>query len=133
MQTDMRSAEWTRWTPPIFWMAVIFCFSHRPNIETGLSCDFSLKKMAHFVEYAILAFSLYRALRLQGLPFQTRIAQKAWALATLYAVSDEFHQWFIPSRTAHPRDVVIDSLGAGCLLLGLWFSNRRAHSLNPPE
>jgi VanZ family protein len=107
-------------------MGVIFAFSQHQNIETGLSCDFSIKKTAHFFEYGFLAFVLYHALRGSWRTFQAAIAQKAWALATLYAVTDEFHQWFVPTRTATPRDVVIDSIGttAGLGLLYLLSRNR---------
>ena len=35
-----------------------------------------------------------------------------WLIATLYAVSDEFHQYFIPGRSCQVGDVMIDSAGA---------------------
>jgi len=40
----------------------------------------------------------------------------------VYAVSDEFHQSFVPSRTATARDVGIDAAGAvfGVLLIRLF-------------
>jgi VanZ family protein len=43
--------------------------------------------------------------------------------ATFYAASDEWHQSFVPSRTASLADVTIDSVGAICG--ALWFSVRR--------
>jgi len=30
----------------------------------------------------------------------------------LYAITDEFHQYFVPGRSAEIRDVLIDSSGA---------------------
>jgi VanZ family protein len=113
----MKNQEWIGWAPAILWMGVIFAFSQHANIETGLSCDFTVKKNAHFFEYGLLAAAFYHALGGSWRRYRAVIAHKAWALATLYAVSDEFHQWFVPTRTATPRDVVIDSLGAAVGLM----------------
>jgi len=42
----------------------------------------------------------------------------AWLMAVLYAVTDEFHQSFVPGRHPAILDVIIfDNLGA---LLSLW-------------
>ncbi len=121
----MERTSWRRWIPALLWMGVIFYFSQRPNVETGLSCDFTLKKAAHLFEYGLLAAAFYVALHTLRGRFDALTARKAWALSTLYAVTDEFHQAFVPTRTAHPRDVVIDSLGAAALLCLLWLVQRK--------
>ena len=36
----------------------------------------------------------------------------AIALATLYGVTDEFHQSFVPNRMTDPKDLLVDFLGA---------------------
>jgi len=36
----------------------------------------------------------------------------AWLAAAIFAVTDEFHQSFVPSRTESPVDVMIDICGA---------------------
>ena len=41
-----------------------------------------------------------------------------------FAVSDEFHQSFVPSREATVRDVLIDTMGAILALLFIWFLGR---------
>jgi len=43
----------------------------------------------------------------------SRGADQAWlgVAALLYAASDEWHQSFVPGRTATPRDVAIDAVG----------------------
>ena len=43
----------------------------------------------------------------------------AVALAGLYAITDEFHQWFVAERGAAATDVLIDTAGAG-LGVGVW-------------
>jgi len=44
------------------------------------------------------------------------LAVSVWVVATLVAATDEFHQSFVPTRTAASGDIMIDSIGA---LLGL--------------
>jgi VanZ family protein len=48
-------------------------------------------------------------------------------MALAYAISDEFHQTFVPGRSGAPRDVAIDLIGitAGLLLLS-WNGRLRA-------
>ncbi|GEM_PF-127308 len=110
-----------RWLPALGWMSVIFAFSQHANIESGLSYDFVLKKTCHLAEYGFLAVLFYFALTHPLGLWARRHAEKAWAWSVLFAVSDEFHQSFIPTRSAQPRDVVIDSVGAA---LGLWLCFR---------
>jgi VanZ family protein len=62
-----------------------------------------VRKGGHLSEYAILAASLYRALRRLG---------PAFIVAAIYAALDEFHQSFVATRTASLWDVAIDCLGA---------------------
>ena len=48
-------------------------------------------------------------------------ALAAWLIGTAYAVTDEFHQSFVPGRSCELRDVMIDSCGVltGVLLATL--------------
>ena len=133
------------WGPVGAWMAVIFIFStdifsgaHTSSLAGPLlsalfpaitaeqidAIHLALRKLGHWGEYFILASLLMRALRNQFLS-QSRSAR--WIccvlLTTLYALSDEWHQSFVPSRTASLADVMIDSLGTICG--ALWFNGRR--------
>ena len=40
---------------------------------------------------------------------------------TIYAMSDEFHQYFIPGRAALVTDVMIDSIGGLFGMMIIWF------------
>jgi VanZ family protein len=92
------------WLPVAAWAAVIFALSSIPSLGTGLGTwDLLLRKLAHAAEYAVLGALLLRALR-RPLP--------AFALAVLYAVTDEVHQTFVPGREGAPLDVVVDAAGA---------------------
>ena len=95
-----------------------------------------VRKTAHVTEYAILALLLWRALQKPGSrrgdeadsskpkPWRWPVAWGAFALAVLYAITDEFHQSFVPSRTGHSLDVLIDSCGAAAGLFVLWLFGR---------
>ena len=98
------SGSFTRlWLPVLAWAAVIFAFSSVPHLGTGLGgWDLVLRKLAHCVEYAVLGALLLRA---------TGRTWWAFALATLYAASDEFHQTFVRGRMGSPIDVAIDAIG----------------------
>jgi VanZ family protein len=88
-----------------------------------------IRKLSHWSEYFILAILLMRALKAE-ISSQSAIRRLIWSivLATLYAASDEFHQSFMPSRTANPLDVVIDSFGALCGTLWCHLRNRSDNS-----
>jgi VanZ family protein len=103
----------SRWGPLLFWCAVIFGFSHIPDLNSGLSYDYPLRKLAHVVEYGILWFCARRA-------FQNPLA--ALLFSVIYAVFDEWHQSCVPGRAARVSDVAIDVLGALTALTGARFA-----------
>ena len=107
--TDILSAEHTSRIigPLLRWL--------RPGISpmTIAKIHVLVRKAGHVSEYAVLAALFYRAVAntlLQGRAFASAVLVLI-ACAT-YAASDEFHQSFIPSRTASVRDVAIDFCGA---------------------
>src|SRR4051794_16388590 len=104
------------WVPPLVLMCVIFFFSAQPNLNSGLGwIDHVGRKIVHASEYALLCFLWWRALRTR----MDRVAAlaPAWAIATLYAVSDEYHQRFVTGRHSSWVDVCIDSMGAAVFVL----------------
>ena len=108
-------------------------------LGAGASADdiqwahFLVRKAGHVSEYAVLAVLLCRAL--PSFPATrpalrlARIGLMAIGLATAFAASDEFHQSFVPSRTASVADVCLDAAGAtlGVLVLGAWHWQRDRH------
>ena len=106
-----RSQFVVNWLPVLAWAGVIFALSSTPDLGTGLGgWDLVLRKIAHVAEYAILGALLVRALGRTGLAF---------ALGTLYAVSDELHQSFVSGRVGSPLDVAIDAMGVA-IGITLW-------------
>ncbi len=76
------------------------------------------RKLGHLTEYFILAQLLGHACKAQW-PQQSNAKRCAATIiaATLYAASDEWHQSFVPSRSASAIDVAIDACGALCAAL----------------
>ena len=137
-----------RYAPPIIWATLIFIGSSNllsanntssflagplhflfPGVSeaTLLIIHFTIRKAGHFTEYAILAALLARALRTSS----HRILRSRWFLISLlliigYALSDEFHQSFIPSRTASVYDSMIDSAGGLFGLIFVWWRRKRS-------
>ena len=76
--------------------------------------DLLVRKTAHLSEYFIFAILLAHLFKKRsGLSTRSQIIW-ATALGITYAISDEFHQSFIASRTASAGDVVIDAIGFVC-------------------
>ncbi len=75
--------------------------------------QFFVRKAGHVTEYAVLAALLVRA-AVNVLWPQKMLgsATAVFLLSAAFAASDEFHQRFVPTRTASPRDVAIDCAGA---------------------
>lgn len=71
-------------------------------------CDFVVRKIAHFTEYTVLGIGLCGLMRV--------LVKRYWGIAAIVlgavlASLDEFHQLFIPGRSAMVSDVVIDTCG----------------------
>lgn len=121
--TRYRSTLW-RWLPAILWMAVLFAASATPSrdIPAFGVVDYLVKKGGHMLGYAVLALLLRRALS-----WDPKRAWLAWVLAVLYALTDEFHQSFVPGR--HPAlfdALVFDGGGAAlAVLISVLWQRRR--------
>jgi VanZ family protein len=81
--------------------------------EEGIRlAHFITRKLAHFAEYSILGFLAARAFFFSS----RRLLQQLWfgaamLLIMLYALIDEYHQSFVPSRSASLVDSAIDIAG----------------------
>jgi VanZ family protein len=128
--TDLMSAEHTsRFIVPFLrWL--------KPDISPGSlsAIHFIIRKCAHLSEYAILALLLLRASTyLTNLKRTAILCASVWAACVLVAVTDEFHQTFVASRTPSVADVMIDSAGAVLgLVIGAVFARSRSHRSERP-
>jgi len=111
-----------RYGPVVLWAALIFIFSSglfsgsntstifRPLVHwvfPGISdavlglVHGLIRKAGHFVEFAILALLAARAFRTSSRDFlRNHWFAVSLTFVALYALSDEFHQSFVSSRTA---------------------------------
>ena len=98
------------------WAGLIFYLSHQPGVLVPLL--FPLQdKLMHFTAYAILGFLGMGGVRAMAHGYRPEQAWLVCLLVGLYGISDEFHQSFIPGRTADVLDVAADVAGG---LLGTW-------------
>ena len=99
--------------------------------ETLLVIHVITRKAAHFTEYAILAFLAARAFRTSPRPaLANRWFIAALALIVGYALLDEYHQSFVPSRTASIYDSMVDMAGGLTALLIIRLRDNRARRFN---
>jgi VanZ family protein len=101
-----------RWFPLIAWVAVIFGLSSIPGITLdGPELPGGIDKVAHFFEYAILAFVLHRGLSYRnergGLLMIIVVVSCGLAIAVL----DELYQSLIPGRESSVADIISDIAG----------------------
>jgi VanZ family protein len=146
--SSWRSRAW-RYAPLAGWIAFIFFASTGamsasntsriigplfrwlfPTITDAqlLFVHFSVRKTAHFTEYAVLALLAARAF----IPSTRRRLRRSWfiialALVAVVALLDEYNQSFNAARTGTIWDSLLDLTGGATALvaLGLWRAQRR--------
>lgn len=108
---------WRMWMPVLLYCAIIFIASSIPARDMPAGRFWQLDKLVHAVVYGGLALLLYRG-------FASHLARRrarrprllagglAVATSVAYGISDEWHQSFVPGRTATVGDVLADGLGA---------------------
>ena len=88
------------WLPPIVYCLAIFIQSSFPGSEHMPDVRF-FDKLLHFMAYALLGILFYRACDTLLLKDKHKLLIFiSIASATLYGISDEIHQYFVPSRYA---------------------------------
>jgi VanZ family protein len=112
----LRERPWLNlWLPLVAWMGLIFWLSAQPDLPnpgTGWLRAL-ISSGAHAFVFGVLAVLWARTFG--GRPQSWLIA---FALTILYALSDEFHQAFVPGRHPDPWDLMCDGLGAALGLVG---------------
>ena len=138
------------WLPVIVWLFVISAasgdkksFQHSSRLigpvvqwlfpempqEQVEEVVFYVRKGAHMAEFGVLALLCWRALRKtrHGEPrsWSWPDARNSWLLVLVFAVADELHQTFVPTRQGSPWDVAIDCGGGALALWLLWLLGRQ--------
>ncbi|MDR0886314.1 MAG: VanZ family protein [Clostridiales Family XIII bacterium] len=87
------------------------------RVANGDFFGYFMRKFAHFFMYMLLGgvaytmTGMYELTKAKSIGFKRRIAVTL-AICVIYAVLDEFHQYFVPYRTPQWQDVLIDTGGA---------------------
>ncbi len=105
------------WFPVLLWAGFIFYLSSIPYLRiTEAWYDIILRKMAHVFVFGVLARLLARAFTGSAFWSWKKIFACSLVVSALYACSDEYHQSFVPGRSASVVDISIDTVGAWCAL-----------------
>ena len=141
-----RRLQWFYFAPVVLWLGLIF-FMSTPAGDAGKSlgllykliallepghvrhlhaddwdpANYLVRKLAHLLEYAVLALLTFRALQFGSAALKRFSLWGAWAFCVLYACSDEWHQAFVPGRTSALRDAGFDAFGAALALFATRF------------
>ena len=111
------------WLPAIVWMGLIFYLSAQPR-PLAKTPSPALAYVAHFGEYAALAFLLFWAQLSRGSwKGNLRLGLAlSFVASILFAASDEYHQSFVAGRDASWLDFATDAVGAAFALavIGRW-------------
>ncbi len=115
------------WMGFIFWMSTETFSSQNTSsfLETALRFFLSkissqevdlihgiIRKSGHLIEYFVLGLLLFRAFRGSSVrSWNWRWSVFAMIIVALWAAGDEFHQSFVPTRTASVMDVIVDTAG----------------------
>ncbi len=90
--------------------------------------QYFIRKTAHFSLYAILGalISLAMAQHIK------KFSLISYGIGTLYAVSDEIHQLYVPGRSGQFSDVLLDSAGValGCIIIFILYKLIRKKRAN---
>lgn len=126
---DRLNRKIVAWSATILWMVIIFLFSAQPHsgaiTEAYLGdANVPVRKVAHVTEFCILFFLFHWSFWL-SLKNQNRAEWPlilSFAATALYAMSDEWHQSFVPGRSAGVNDVLVDLFGValGVLIVIVW-------------
>mgnify|MGYP001409541708 CR=1 FL=1 len=114
---------------PLVYALLIWHLSSLPQdaqIDTGLPWDRQIKESLHLVEFGILYLLLAAAAAAWGKDHHVWRAALA-VLAGMYGLVDEWHQSYVPTRSASLFDFLKDSIGV--YVCWRWSETARGRSL----
>ncbi|MBI5125586.1 MAG: VanZ family protein [Planctomycetes bacterium] len=114
---------WLRWIPATTYAGLIFVASSLPQPIPYIPIP-QIDKPIHTVEYAILCLLICWA-QSAGRPGEPvrpikKVILFSIIASSLYGVSDEVHQYFVPGRNSDVVDWAFDTVGASLAGL-LWY------------
>jgi VanZ family protein len=104
----------SHWLPLIVYCLAIYIQSDYPSPESLPTFAFS-DKILHFAAFGLLGILFFRAYATLSLKERRNmLIFISIGSATLYGISDEIHQYFVPFRQADTLDAVANASGSIC-------------------
>ncbi len=123
------------WLPVFIYCGLIFIQSSYPSYERLPQFD-NADKLWHICAYMVLGSLFYRAFL--NTPIMNMKARQIFlasiVCASLYGLSDEIHQIFVPSRQASLADIgadVLGSIGGVCFYRSLYLKRQTSNAKIP--
>jgi len=126
-----RHAVRARWFYAVLASAIIFTQSSFPVHVPGKIPN--LDKVIHFVMYFGLCMAYFNVATRGGTRTSSRACWVAFWLTVAYGISDEWHQSYVPGRSADWEDVLADSVGAGVAIWLAWSLRAKSALWGPPQ
>jgi len=112
------------WLPLILYCLFIYIQSDHPSPEQIPSFPL-VDKVLHFIAYGLMGILFYRAYQTLRIKNNIQMLMVLSVVsASLYGISDEIHQSFVPFREAEVADVIADIIGA---FSGVWLYRYSKH------
>ncbi len=107
------------------WIAMIYFLSSQSSVDIGI--DFAMKdKLFHMAAYGLLGLFIMGTMRPSEIGYSYNQVALTTLIATIYGITDEWHQAYVPNRNSDPMDIIADCIGALLVTLAARaFINRR--------
>ena len=115
------------WLPLFIFCGFIFIQSSYPSPEYVITFALS-DKLMHVLAYAIMGILFFRAYG--TLPVKNNLSLLTGlsiVSASLFGLSDEIHQYFVPGRSAELWDLIADVIGSlsGVFIYRAWMALKK--------
>lgn len=115
--------------PVVLYAGAVITLSSIPNLSQPPIRILAADKIAHFIEYGIFAWVVFRSF--SNISHDFSLA-RAFVLSTgfivLFALFDEYYQHFVPGRHFDVYDLLTDAGGALLVLVLVTVKKRRERS-----
>jgi VanZ family protein len=112
--------------PPVLWVVLIYVLSAIPGAHFKFKLPPGTDKVVHAIIYFVLCWLVRRAFYNQNnfLMLRNGSFLGAFIFTVVYGLLDEYHQTFVPGRTADFYDLLADTGGALLYVAIAWMIQR---------
>ena len=112
--------------PPVLWVVIIYFLSAIPNPHFKFTFPPGTDNVVHAIIYFVLCWLARRAFYNQNYFLMLRNGSflGAFIFSVVYGLLDEYHQTFVPGRSAEFYDLLADTGGALLYIAIAWMLHR---------